>query len=353
MNERAAMDSSPRGPAAGWRVLLPWRVPLNDKKPTGGGNDAEIIRRIRAGDRAAFLEFYDRAAPLLLAVAARILNDRREAEDVLQDVFAQLWQKSQGFDAELGSLTSWTCALTRNKAIDRIRASTRRRRLIEEIAITAETVEQAPAVKTDFASHALEALRSSGAYEDENGNPIDGRVASTVAGRAYSQDRMDGASASATTNSATASRSNLQRGRNEPTVVEKVQNVVQKILVAALVIIVLGGIIAFAANNYPPIAQYLPWKTATNEEVDALVKQDKLEEALSILQDMKERTKLNKSQSETFGKVCVGLAKKNAGEKNYDDAIALLQQVPRGTASSKESRDLLKKYRNILDKEQP
>ncbi len=223
----------------------------------------------------------------------------------------------------------------------------------DSMEVARKTTEQAPAVKTDFASHALEALRSSGAYEDEHGNPIDGRVASTVAGRAYNPDRMDGASASATTNSATASRSNFQRGRDEPTVVEKVQNVVQKILVAALVIIVLGGIIAFAANNYPPIAQYLPWKTATNEEVDALVKQDKLEEALSILQDMKERTKLNKSQSETFGKVCVGLAKKNAGEKNYDDAIALLQQVPRGTASSKESRDLLKKYRNILDKEQP
>jgi len=144
MNERAAVDSSPRGPAAGWRALLPWRVPVNDKKPTGGGNDAETIRRIRAGDRAAFLEFYDRAAPLLLAVAARILNDRREAEDVLQDVFAQIWQKSHGFDAELGSLASWAVALARNKAIDRIRASTRRRRLIEEIAITAEAVEQTP-----------------------------------------------------------------------------------------------------------------------------------------------------------------------------------------------------------------
>jgi RNA polymerase sigma-70 factor, ECF subfamily len=116
---------------------------VNDKK-SGGGNDAEVIRRIRAGDRAAFLEFYDRAAPLLMGVAARILNDRREAEDVLQDVFAQIWQKSQGFDAELGSLSSWAVALVRNKAIDRIRASTRRRRLIEEIAISTDA-EQAPA----------------------------------------------------------------------------------------------------------------------------------------------------------------------------------------------------------------
>jgi RNA polymerase sigma-70 factor (ECF subfamily) len=156
MNDRAAIDSSPRGPATGWRVLLPWRVPLNDKKPTDGGNDAEIIRRIRAGDRAAFMAFYDRAAPLLLAVAARILNDRREAEDVLQDVFAQIWQKSHGFDAELGSLASWAVALTRNKAIDRIRASTRRRRLIEEIAISTEAIEQSPAASASDHLHGEE-----------------------------------------------------------------------------------------------------------------------------------------------------------------------------------------------------
>jgi RNA polymerase sigma-70 factor (ECF subfamily) len=149
------MDSGPGGPAAGWRGRLPWRDPVNDKK-SGDGNDAELIRRIRAGDRAAFLEFYDRASPLLLAVAARILNERREAEDVLQDVFAQIWHKSQGFDPELGSLTSWAVALTRNKSVDRIRASTRRRRLIEEIAVTAETVEQVPAAAASEQLHGEE-----------------------------------------------------------------------------------------------------------------------------------------------------------------------------------------------------
>jgi RNA polymerase sigma-70 factor (ECF subfamily) len=155
MNDQAGMDSNSRRPAAGWRVLLPWRVPVNEKKP-GGANDAEVIRRIRTGDRAAFLEFYDRAAPLLLAVAARILNDRREAEDVLQDVFAQIWHKSQGFDAELGSLTSWAVALTRNKAIDRIRASTRRRRLIEEISLSHEAIEQVPAASASEQLHGEE-----------------------------------------------------------------------------------------------------------------------------------------------------------------------------------------------------
>ena len=150
------MDSSPRGPAAGWRALWPWRVPVNDQNPLGRVNDAEIIRRIRAGDRGAFLQFYDRSAPLLLSLAARILNDRREAEDVLQDVFTQLWQKSSGYDAALGSLTGWAVALTRNKAIDRIRASTRQRRLIEEIAISAETVGEAAAAPVNEWLHGHE-----------------------------------------------------------------------------------------------------------------------------------------------------------------------------------------------------
>ena len=99
-------------------------------------------------------------ASLLLAVAARILNDRREAEDVLQDVFAQIWQKSHGFDAELGSLASWAVALTRNKAIDRIRAATRRRRLIEEIAISVEAVEPAPAASASEQLHGEERAAS-------------------------------------------------------------------------------------------------------------------------------------------------------------------------------------------------
>lgn len=156
MYERAAMVSGPRWRPAGWRALWPWRVAVNDKNPLGSRSDADVIRRIRAGDRAAFLEVYDRYAPLLLSVAARVLGDRREAEDVLQDVFTQIWHKSSGYDAELGSLSSWAVTLTRNKAIDRIRASTRRRRLMEEIAISAETAADAPMPSANEVLHGRE-----------------------------------------------------------------------------------------------------------------------------------------------------------------------------------------------------
>jgi RNA polymerase sigma-70 factor (ECF subfamily) len=144
MYERAAMQSGPRGQPTGRRALWPWQVAVNDNDPLGSRTDAQVIVRIRSGDRAAFLEFYDRYAPLLLSVAARVLGDRREAEDVLQDVCTQIWQKSSGYDPALGSLSSWAVTLTRNKAIDRIRASTRRRRLMEEIAIAAEMPDAAP-----------------------------------------------------------------------------------------------------------------------------------------------------------------------------------------------------------------
>jgi RNA polymerase sigma-70 factor (ECF subfamily) len=139
------MDRGSRWSAAGCLAAGAWRVHVSDQDQIGSKRDAEVIRRIRAGDRAAFLEFYDRYAPLLLSVAARVLGERREAEDVLQDVFTQIWHKSAGYDAKLGTLSSWAVTLTRNKAIDRVRASTRRRRLIEEIAISADQVEEAPA----------------------------------------------------------------------------------------------------------------------------------------------------------------------------------------------------------------
>jgi RNA polymerase sigma-70 factor (ECF subfamily) len=148
MNERDARNAG-SGPTAGWLAMVALRVHVNDQDPIGSKRDAEVIRRIRTGDRAAFLEFYDRYSPLLLSVAARVLGDRREAEDVLQDVFTQIWHKSAGYDAKLGTLSSWAVTLTRNKAIDRVRASTRRRRLIEEIAVSSDQAEESPAASAN------------------------------------------------------------------------------------------------------------------------------------------------------------------------------------------------------------
>ena len=107
--------------------------------------DAALIERIRTGDRTAFMAFYDRFSPLLFSVAARVLGDRKEAEDVLQEVMLVIWNKSGEYNPQLGTLSSWAVALTRNKALDRLRARTRRLRLIEEVALMAEEMDRGAA----------------------------------------------------------------------------------------------------------------------------------------------------------------------------------------------------------------
>jgi RNA polymerase sigma-70 factor (ECF subfamily) len=106
------------------RVTQP--VPLEQDK------DVELLGRIANRDRDAFAEFYDRHSTLLFSVACKILNDQTDAEDVVQESFVQIWEKAANFDSKLGKASSWAATMTRNKAIDRIRASQRRTRLAEE-----------------------------------------------------------------------------------------------------------------------------------------------------------------------------------------------------------------------------
>ena len=118
--------------------------------------DAALIERIRSGDRAAFMGFYDRYAPLLFSVAARVFGDRKEAEDVLQEVMLVIWNRSGDYNPQLGTLSSWAVALTRNKALDRLRARTRRLRLIEEVAVLAEQPDSNPFPSANEIMHGRE-----------------------------------------------------------------------------------------------------------------------------------------------------------------------------------------------------
>lgn len=118
---------------------------VNDE--TAPDKDVELLRQIAAGDRGAFADFYDRHSTLMFSVACKILNDPGEAQDVLQETFVQIWEKAGRFDPKLGRAASWVATLTRNKAIDRIRASQRRSRLADEAgaesAIAAEVTDSA------------------------------------------------------------------------------------------------------------------------------------------------------------------------------------------------------------------
>lgn len=95
--------------------------------------EAQLLRRIASGDRDAFGEFYDQYSGLLYAVALRILGDAAEAEDVLQEVFLQIWDKSGTFNAQLGKPSSWVITLARHRSLDRLRSSIRRFRLSEQM----------------------------------------------------------------------------------------------------------------------------------------------------------------------------------------------------------------------------
>ena len=93
-----------------------------------------MLRRIAAQEREALVEFYDQVAGVLFSTACRILGDAHEAEEVIQDVFVQIWEKAGTFDPQMGLALSWALGIARNRSIDRLRARQRRSRLLTDLA---------------------------------------------------------------------------------------------------------------------------------------------------------------------------------------------------------------------------
>ena len=86
----------------------------------------ELIRRMAAGDRDAFSQFYDRYAPLAYPLILRVVRERADAADVLQEVFWEAWQTAGTYDAVRGSPEAWIVMRARTRAIDRVRSVRRR-----------------------------------------------------------------------------------------------------------------------------------------------------------------------------------------------------------------------------------
>ncbi len=84
-------------------------------------SDAALMARMVQRDEAALEALYDRYAGLLSSVLNRILRDTQAAEEILQDVFYQLWRTAPQFDASRGSLPGWLMVIARNRAISRLR----------------------------------------------------------------------------------------------------------------------------------------------------------------------------------------------------------------------------------------
>ena len=105
--------------------------------------EAELLARVARGDTDAFSALYDLHAGTLFGLAVRILRDHATAEEVLQDVFCQIWEKAGAYDPKLGKPLTWAVTLTRNKAVDRLRNANRRAQLFDpgtEAEVAAENI---------------------------------------------------------------------------------------------------------------------------------------------------------------------------------------------------------------------
>jgi RNA polymerase sigma-70 factor (ECF subfamily) len=84
-------------------------------------SDAALVERIMRRDESALAALYDRYAGMLSSLLNRILRDSQAAEEILQDIFFQLWRTPSRFDASRGSLPAWLTVIARNRAISRLR----------------------------------------------------------------------------------------------------------------------------------------------------------------------------------------------------------------------------------------
>ena len=88
---------------------------------TAEAPDGALMAAVRAGNQDAMAQLYDRYSPVVYAVALRVLGDTSAAEDVLQEIFMQLWRNPAAFDASRGNLAPWLAVIARNRALDVLR----------------------------------------------------------------------------------------------------------------------------------------------------------------------------------------------------------------------------------------
>lgn len=86
-----------------------------------GAEDSRLLSAIQSGSQDAMASFFDRYSGLVYSIAMRVLNDSGEAEDVMQEIFIQIWQDPGKFVSGRGSLGGWLVVVARNRAIDRLR----------------------------------------------------------------------------------------------------------------------------------------------------------------------------------------------------------------------------------------
>jgi RNA polymerase sigma-70 factor, ECF subfamily len=94
---------------------------LVNSPPPSAQDDAALLALVQRGDESAMASLFDRYSKVVYSVALRVLRDPASAEDVLQEVFMQIWRNPNGFIATRGSLGGWLAVVARNRSIDALR----------------------------------------------------------------------------------------------------------------------------------------------------------------------------------------------------------------------------------------
>src|SRR5437660_10329898 len=87
----------------------------------GAQNDAELMLGIQAEEPEALSQLYDRYSGILKALILRVIHNEAEADDLLQEVFMEIWNQAKNFSAKKGKPLGWIVTLARRRAIDRLR----------------------------------------------------------------------------------------------------------------------------------------------------------------------------------------------------------------------------------------
>jgi RNA polymerase sigma-70 factor (ECF subfamily) len=122
-------------------------------------SDSELLHAVARGDEAALASLYDRYRLILFGLILRILHSRPEAEDVLQDVFIQVWKNAANFDDARGRPFTWLVTLARSRSIDRLRSLSSRQRVADE-AVQAVPESVSDAAADAFKSEQREVVRA-------------------------------------------------------------------------------------------------------------------------------------------------------------------------------------------------
>ena len=133
---------------------------MSQERPETDARDAQLLASVARRDEGAFAQLYDLYSPILFGLLLRILHSRAEAEDVLQEVFLQVWQRAHSFDPARGRPFTWLVTLARSRAIDRLRAVESRERTAKRSAEDSPAGEPASAKEEAADELALRAERA-------------------------------------------------------------------------------------------------------------------------------------------------------------------------------------------------